>query len=198
MRNRLLQSGSMAWSQILPGNLLQCGVSLIGSTLSQACGTSLHGSTHLPGAGSSMEFPQYHCLPGTTTYPSTESSHLLQHGVLLLLHRLPVNICSVFGVQELQEDSMAHHSLPHGLQENLCSGALSTFCSSFCTSLAVCRAVSHTFLLLPSAAITQQCFPLLKSVISNLRYLRPLLLMTLALASSRSILELHKLLEVCH
>ena len=110
-------------------------------------------------------------------------NRLLQCGIL---HRLQVDICATIDLHGLQEDSLPHHGLLHGLQGNLCSSAWRTS-SFFFTDLAVCRVVSitysHLFLLLQN---TQIFFVLLKYLITEAL---PLLLMGSALASVGSFLE---------
>lgn len=62
----------------------------------------------------------------------------------------------------LQEDSLLHYGLSHGLQGNLCSGTSSP---SFFTDLGVYRVVSHLFFLLD--AVLQQFFSLFLNVVTK-------------------------------
>ena len=95
-RNRLLQCGSPAWSQVLPANLLRHGL----------VSPWLHRSWQEP-------------APARASHRVTASFgciHLLQCGVLQGLH---VDICSTIDIHELQGDSLPHHGLLHELQGNL-------------------------------------------------------------------------------
>ncbi|PKU42192.1 hypothetical protein llap_7506 [Limosa lapponica baueri] len=100
-----------------------------------------------------------------------------------------VDICSAMDFHGLQEDSLPHHGLHHGLWENLCSGAWNTSSPSFVTDLGACRVVdvtySHSSLQLQSP-YSPSCLHLLKYVITEVL---PPSLMALALASGRSVLE---------
>jgi len=121
-------------------------------------------------------------LPTRSQPPS--GIHLLQGQVL---HRLRVDICSTVDLHRLQVDSLSHRGLHHGLQENLCSGAWSTYSPSSFTNHGICRVVSltysHSSLLLQ--LLLCRFFPLLQYVIPEA--LPPSLIGT-ALASGRSIL----------
>jgi len=55
-----------------------------------------------------------------------------------------VDICSIVDLHEFQGNSLLHHGLYNGLQENLCSGASTISSLSFFTDLCVCRAVPLT------------------------------------------------------
>ena len=134
-RNRLLQCGSPTGSQVLPANLLQCGL------------LSLHRAT-----GPARSLLQ-HWLPMGSQPPL--GIHLLWRGVL---HRLQVDICSTVNLHGLQGDSLPHHGLPHGLQGNLCSGAWSTSSPSFFPDLGVCRVVPLTYSHSSLLTAVAQCF----------------------------------------
>jgi len=175
-RNRLLQCGSLRGSQVLPANLLQCG--LFSPCVHRPC----------------WEPAQVQNSHGVTA--SFGCIHLLCRGVF---PGLQVKICSITDLHGLQGHSLPHHGLQHGLQGNLCSGAWSTSSPSF-IDLAVCRVVSlisSVFSLLsPDAvAVAQKLFPLLKYVIP---WALPPSLIGLALASDRSILELAGIGSVRH
>ena len=119
-RNRLLQRGSPTRSQALPANLLR----------RELLSPQVHRSCQEP-------------APAQAPYGVTAS---FRHPPALVwgpFHRLQVDICSTVDLHGLQEDSLPHHGLLHGLQWNLCSW--STSCPSFFTNLGVCRVVSLTY-----------------------------------------------------
>jgi len=165
-RNRLVQHGSPTGSQVLPVNLLQHGL------LS-------------PWVYRSWQEP----APVWSPHSVTDS---FRHPPALAwgpFHGLQVDICSTVDLYGLQGDNRPHHGLHHELQgKSLCSSISSISSPSFFTDLGVCRVVSltlsHSSL---STAVSLQFFlPLLKYVITEAL---PLLLIGLALASDRSILE---------
>jgi len=138
-------------------------------------GTSLHGS-----AGPARNLLQHRAPHGVTA--SFRHPPALAWGPF---HGLQVEISFIVDLHGLQEDSLPHHGLHHGLQgKNLCSGAWSTSSSSFFTDLGVCRVVSLASS--HSSAVSPQVFPLVKYVITEAL---PPLLIGLALASGGSILE---------
>jgi len=162
-KNRLLQRGYTTGSQVLPANLLQRG--FLSPQIRRSCQEPAPArATHRITA--SLGHP-----PAPTWRPPWALSGDL-------LNR---------GPPWLQGDSLPHHGLLHGLQGNLCPSAWSTSSPSFFTVLGVCRAVSLTYShssLYPAAVFS----PLLKYVVSQRHYHH--LLISLALASNRSILEL--------
>jgi len=98
----VLQRGSSVGSQVLPSNLLQCGL------------LSFHGST---GPASSL---LQHRLPMGSQPPS--GIPMLWHGVF---HRLQVEICSTVDLHGLQGHSLPHQCLLHSCRgiSALVSGA---------------------------------------------------------------------------
>jgi len=67
--------------------------------------------------------------------------HLLWCGVI---QELQVDICSTMDLHGLQVNSLPHHGLLHGLQENRCSVRCSASPSSSFTDLGACRIFSLT------------------------------------------------------
>ena len=138
-RNRLLQCESPAGSQDLSANLLQHGL----------LSPWVHMSRQKP-------------VPAQAPHRVTASFRHPPAPAQGPFHGLQVEICSTMDLHGLQG-----HSLPHGLQGNLCSGAWSTSSHSFFTDLGVCRVVSLTYILTPlsrccSAAVFSplpNCYP---------------------------------------
>jgi len=167
--------------QSFRNRLLQCGSPRGHKSCQQTCS----------GVGSS-----FHVSPGP-------DRHLLQRGlctgsqlpsdIRLLWHGVPSTGCrSTVDLHGLQGNNLPHHGLHHKLQGKiLCSGIWSTSSPSFFTDLGVCRVVSFTSShssLLNCHFPTELFFlPFLKYVITEVL---PPLLIGLALASSRSVLEL--------
>jgi len=170
-RKRTLQRGSPTGSEVLPANLFQHG--LLSPQVHMTCqepapAQALHGVTV-----SFRHPPALACSPLRAA-----SGYLLCCGPPWAA-----------GDSLPHRDSLPHHGLHHGLQENLCSSAWSTSSPSFFTNLGVCRVVfSHTFSFLSSGCCSAAgFFVLLKSV--STEALPPLLIGS-PLAKGRSALEL--------
>ena len=149
-------------SQVLPANLLQCGLLsplVYRSWQKPAPAWVLH----------SLLWTQPPALPWGP------------------FHGLQMEICFTVDLHGLQGDSLCHHGLLHGLQGNLCTSAWSTSSPSFCTDHGVCRIVLYILTHLSwCKLLLYRVFCLLMYVITEAL---PVLLMGSDLTSDSSVSE---------
>jgi len=111
-RRRLIQHGFSTESQVLPGNLIQCG--LLSPWVRRSC-------QEIASAWTSHGFTaSFGCI------------YLLQRGVC---HGLQVDISSTVGLHGCRGTACLIHGAQHGLQENVCSGTWSISSLSFSLAL---------------------------------------------------------------
>jgi len=146
-RNRLLQCGSPMGSQVLPANLLWRGL---------LC-PRVHGTCQEP---ASVWAP--HRVVASFGHPPA-----LVWGPF---HGLQVDISSTVDLHRLQQDSLPHHGLHHGLQGTLCSGVSHASSPSFFTGLGVCRVASDIFSLLSWLLFCSSFFSTFLNMLSRRPY----------------------------